>query len=177
MDKDDSSDVSCHLGIIGSQLSANDTKVERDQDQWILGSVFMQNYYSIFDAQNEQPRIGLHVALEMYGGTIDSLDSESYWIPLSISCGILMICVISIFCCNKCKQVSKKRTQETEWEKQRQASLVGQKIDEEEDVDIDADLSQTALAGEQETNDDFDPNLALKQIDERGSLLDQARRP
>ena len=69
----------------------------------------MQNYYTIFDAENE-PRIGLHVAAEMYGGTIDNLDAESYWIPLAVSCGLIGALVISIFGCNYCKKVQEKRT-------------------------------------------------------------------
>jgi hypothetical protein len=70
----------------------------------------MQNYYTIFDAESEKPRIGLHVAIEMYGGTIDNLDSESYWIPLAISCGILTVFVTSIFGCSYCKKATQKRT-------------------------------------------------------------------
>ena len=62
----------------------------------------MQNYYTIFDAENEQPRVGLHVAVEMIGGTIDPLDSEDYWIPLAISCGLLFSCVGLIFMANHC---------------------------------------------------------------------------
>jgi hypothetical protein len=70
----------------------------------------MQNYYTIFDAEGDQPRVGLHVAVEMYGGTIDDLDAESYWIPLAISTSILLTCVLSIFACNHCKKISVKRT-------------------------------------------------------------------
>jgi hypothetical protein len=106
---DTSDAVSCHLGVIGGQ---NDTT------GWILGSLFMQSYYVVFDAEAEQPRVGLYIAKNetTLGATIDNVDSQNYLIMFIISTLGIVIFIGYAFIGVQLQKLNKKNKQERDWE-------------------------------------------------------------
>lgn len=41
----------CHLAVVGQK--------DEDNNVWVLGDSFMTNFYTVFDAEDDQPRVGI----------------------------------------------------------------------------------------------------------------------
>ena len=80
MTEEHDNNPTCHLTVIG----------DSNLDHWILGSTFMQSFYTVFDAESNTPRIGM--TLEK--GSQGSIGKGPY---TTIVYAIAITCVVLLF--------------------------------------------------------------------------------
>ena len=84
-----SGEPSCHLTVMGQS--------NKDIDYWILGSTFMQNFYTVFDAEGSSPRIGM--TLEKGSeGSIGRGPYTTIVYAIAITCVVLLSGVLIALC-------------------------------------------------------------------------------
>ena len=62
----------CYLGLVGQNFTTSDQKLET---YWILGDIFIQNFYTIFDADGAHPRVGLTLETDSLGLILDTVET------------------------------------------------------------------------------------------------------
>ena len=84
----------CHLTILG----------QNNIDYWILGSTFMENFYTVFDAENVSPRIGMTLE-KGSGGSIGRGPYTTIVYAIAITCVVLLsgvlVALIAIYILRK----------------------------------------------------------------------------
>jgi len=99
----------CHLGLVGSTFSETTT--------WMLGDVFLQNFYVAFDAEGEKPRVSIsHLTAlieDDHENTAENVENKhtiqklSEWILGIMFFGIvtlIIVCGVRSYCADSTNQ-------------------------------------------------------------------------
>jgi hypothetical protein len=143
----------CHLGIVKQRFS--------ELDHFVLGSAFMENFYTVFDASDaDVNRIGLSSNIEQVVAEkpAPSSSSSAGGSALSMWVGIIAVVVFAIFVAviTSCICVRKRKQQKLE-----KAKTYFDSLKTEQDGDQ-VDDASTAL----NTSDGSNPNNFLKSTNE-----------
>ena len=111
------------MGIIGQQFS--------NLDYWVLGDVFISNFYTAFDAEGDQPKVGLAVTLGSTGTVRDADRGSNPKLIVVLLFSIIGLALMSLACISFVKARWAKKIQHREELLRRKMA-----IEREDDVNI-----------------------------------------
>lgn len=104
---DDEDSDTCHIGIFGQAYS--------DVDYWILGDLFMHDFYTIFDAtDSSNPKVGLTLSSHAENARITTkqFDGVNVWEWVILCVVMMTVTVCLCFLCLRCKKRRENRRAE-----------------------------------------------------------------